>query len=116
MAFFTKEEWSNFEKHDGLNLILKWCVIPEKIIFSLTSIQIMENSKYNTYLLNFLDDQGNIYQAYSPAHFVKQIRRNRKSFQRPYFLSHGLIQRGDSKIAHFEIFYKEENKSFAIFE
>lgn len=76
----------------------------------------MENSKYNSFLLNFVDDSGTSYQAYAPSHFVKQIRKNRKNFHRPYFVSHGHIQRGESRMASFEIHYKVENKTFAIFD
>ena len=104
MAFFTKEEWSSFEKYDGQNLILKWAEIPQKRIFFLTSIKDME-------ILNFVDDEGTSYQAYAPSNFIEQIRRNRKkNFYRPYFISHG-----ESDVVEFEINYKEENKPFAIF-
>ena len=116
MGFFTKDEWNSFEKYNGQNEILRWAEVPQKIIFFLTSIQEVENSKYNSYTLIFKDDKGVSYQAFAPSHFISEIRKNRKNFHRPYFVSHGLIDRGDNKIANFEIHYKIENKTFSIFD
>ena len=110
--FFNKDEWDNSE---GCSTILKWREIPQEIIFFLTSIEEIKNSKYNSRLLNFLDYEGTSYRAYAPSHFVNEIWKNRKSFYRPYFISRGYIERKGYRMADFEIHYENENTMVSIF-
>ena len=75
-----------------------------------------ENAKYETYILNFLDALDKYYEVFCPSHFLKQIRKNQGKNQRPNFVSRRMIQRGENKMASFEISYKKKNKSFDILE
>ena len=116
MPFFSNAEWLSMDKYDGMNLLLKWLEVPTGIIFHLNSIEKKEKYKFETYILHFTDDEGLAYQAYAPSHFIKQIRKNRTKNQRPYFVSHGVVSRGETRMASFEICYKTENKVFPLFD
>ena len=116
MVYFTKNEWDGLKKYNGLNLWLEWSEIPQNQIFCLNSLEAMENSKlYNHYLLQFTDYNGKYLEAYAPAHFVKQIRRNRGLYDKPYFVSRGFIELENGlKMEHFEIFYKQVKHGYEI--
>lgn len=116
--FLSENEWNNSERFDGTNPILKWAQIPQKIIFCLVSIEQKINTglKFETYILHFTDKSDKVFKVYAPSHFIAQIRRNRCMNMRPYFISHGQVNRGDHPIASFEISYKAENKKWEIFE
>ena len=114
MAFFTPEEWKNAKKSNGS--IMKWIDIPQEQIFCLISMEKKENMKYETYILNFVDDQQEEYSCYCPSHFLRHIRKTRSRCDRPYFVSYGMCKKGDFSMASFEVSYKEEQKAFDIFE
>ena len=117
-GFLTDSEWRSSDKFDGTDPILKWKDVAQKIIFCLVSIEQKINLglKFDTYILHYTDKEDKAYNVYAPSHFIAQIRRNREMTMRPYFVSHGLIERGGNAIASFEISYKSENKIFPIFE
>ena len=116
MAFFTTDEWSQVKKYDGLTNTLKWGDVPQERIFLLISIEKKENAKFDTHILHFVDAKEEEFHAYAPSHFLRSIRKTRTKNQRPYFVSHGTIKKGDGTMASFEISYKDENKAFDIFE
>ncbi len=118
MAFLTESEWEKSDHFDGTDPILKWKDVPQKIIFCLLSIEqkINPGLKFESFILHFSDIKDKSFKVYAPSHFIGQIRRNRTMTLRPYFVSHGLVDRGGNAIASFEISYKDTNKNFPIFE
>ena len=118
MAFLTQAEWENSDHYDGTDPILKWRDVPQKIIFCLLSIEqkINPGLKFESYILHFSDIKDTSFKVYAPSHFIAQIRRNRSMALRPYFVSHGMVDRGGNAIASFEISYKVTSKNFPIFE
>ena len=115
-SFVSNAEWEQGEKFDGSDPILKWKEVQQKTIFSLISIEKMKSSPFESYILHCTDKGGEEYKIFAPSHFVKQIRKNRKTNARAFFCSHGLVQRGTNLIASFEIIYREENKVWNIFD
>ena len=118
MNFITNKEWESCAKFDGSDPILKWKDVPEKEIFCVVSIEQKLNTgqKFETYILHFMDRNEESFKVFCPAHFVKQIRKNRQQNERPYFVSHGLITRRTGSVASFEISYKKENEMWDIFD
>jgi len=116
--FMSANEWEEGEKFDGREPILRWKDLEEKKLFCLTSIENKTNptQKFETYILHFTDRAEESYKAFCPSHFLKQIRRNRELNMRPYFVSHGLFEKGGNSIAQFEITYKAENKTWDLFD
>ena len=117
-GFLTDAEWESSDKFDGTSPIPKWKEIPEKILFCLNVIEQKQvpGLKFETFILNFTDKQGEEYRVYAPSHFIKQIRKNRQRNMRPYFISHGTVEKAASTIASFELTYKVERKTWDIFE
>ena len=115
--FMTDREWETAEKFDGVLKTLKWKELEQKKRFCLLSIEekLETGLKFDTFILHFTDRDGKVYMCYAPSHFIREIRRNRQSNWRPFFISHGIVERRQSLAAHFEISYKEENKSWDIF-
>lgn len=113
--FLTSEEWTQSPKFDGREPVLRWREVEEKKIFRLTSIQEVIDSKYESYILHCTDESEEQFKIFSPSHFIKQIRKNRSKNNRPFFMSHGTLERGVHVIAQFEIVYKEEKDDFDIF-
>ena len=113
--FITKAEWNSFEAFDGTEGILNWKDIPQDIIYYLM-IEQKKDSKYQSYVLHFSDNDGITYSAYAPSHFIKEIRKQRETNARPYFCSYGTVQHRDKQIAKFEIKFKTENNYWDIFQ
>ena len=116
--FMTEDEWNASEKFNGMQATLKWKELEEKKRFCLISIEekLETRLKFETFILHFTDKEGKAYKCYSPSHFIKEIRRNRQQNWRPFFVSHGIVDKGAHAIAQFEITYKEETKNWDIFE
>ena len=114
--FMSEHEWSEAEAFNGLERTLKWGEIEENKRFCLNYIEQLENSKYDTYILHYTDQDGNVFKAYSPSHFIKEIRKRREPNMRPYFVSYGSRETGSGRhMANFEIRYRIVNKSWDIF-
>ncbi len=116
MAFLTQSEWDNSDHFDGTDPIMKWQDVPQKTIFCVLSIEPKTGLKFESYIIHFSDIKDKSFKVYAPSHFISQIRRNRTANLRPYFVSHGLVDRGGNQIASFEISYKQTSKKFPVFE
>ena len=118
IEFVTDGEWNVGEKYDGTDPILKWKDVPQKFVFSLVSIEEKSNTdfKFDTFILHFVDKENEAYKAFAPAHFIKQIRKNRQMNQRPFFCSHGTVEKGNHTVASFELMYRDTHKEWDIFE
>ena len=117
-AFMTEAEWKKGVKYDGTDPILKWSQIEQKRRFCVQSIEQKVNTglKFDSFIIHFTDDDNETHKCYAPSHFISQIRRNRQRNMRPYFVSHGMLERGPHTVAQFEITYKQLNKEWALFE
>ena len=113
----TAQEWSQNEKYDGSEGVLKWKDVEQEKVFCVLSIEqkSIPGLGFDTYILQFVDEKNNIFKCFAPSHFIQQIRRNREKNFRPYFVSYGFTENG-RKMAKFEISYKDLTKSFEIFE
>ena len=115
--FISLEKWSTLDKFDGADAILKWKEVPVEKLFCLDLIEGITTPKHDSYILHFLDSGHELRKCWGPAHFVKEIRRNRMPNQRPYFISHGTIERIEGRvIAKFEISYIDVNKTWDLFQ
>lgn len=114
----TEAEWKKGEKFDGTDPILKWFQIEQKKCFCVQSIELKLNTglKFETYIIHYTDSNNDVYKCYAPSHFIKQIRKNRQQNMRPYFVSHGTVERGNNTIAQFEISYKQLKKEWSLFD
>ena len=115
--FMTPQEWSQNEKYDGSQGVLKWKDVEQEKVFCVLSIEqkSIPGLGFDTFILHFVDDKNNFSKCFAPSHFIQQIQRNREKNFRPYFVSYGFTENG-RKIAKFEISYKNLAKSFEIFE
>ena len=112
--FMSSAEWETSEKFDGRD-ISKWEKVPEKTIFQVVFLETKENTTFNSYILHYADKADKVYKCWAPKHFVSQIQATRATYQRPYFVSHGLVKSGAKNIANFEISYQNLDKEFEIF-
>ena len=114
--FISFSEWENSEKHDGTDKILKWAEIPQDTIFFLELIEECKEGKFPSHILHFCDRNGVSYRAWSPSHFLKELRKRRALNTQPYFVSYGTTEYKNTDIAKFEITYKITSREWNIFQ
>ena len=116
-TFMNDSEWQSSEKFVGRIEILHWAEVEEQKRFMVLSIQEkqLQGKSFKSHILTYCDQDEQFFKVWCPAHFVKQIRKNRQPNHRPYFVSHGLRENGASKTANFEITYKPIDKNWDIF-
>ena len=116
-TFMNDSEWQSSEKFVGRIEILHWAEVEEQKRFMVLSIQEkqLQGKSFKSHILTYCDQEEQFFKVRCPAHFVKQIRKNRQPNHRPYFVSHGLRENGASKTANFEITYKPVDKKWDIF-
>ena len=116
-TFMNDSEWENCDKFDGRETILHWSDVEQLKRFMVLSIQIKQlpGKSFKSYIMTFCDNKETTFKVWCPSHFIKQIRKNRETNFRPYFVSHGRTENGATSIAKFEITYKKLEKSWDIF-
>ena len=116
-TFMNDSEWENCDKFDGREAILHWSDVEQLKRFMVLSIQIKQlpGKSFKSHIMTFCDNKEKTYKVWCPSHFIKQIRKNRETNFRPYFVSHGCTENGAKSIAKFEITYKKLEKSWDIF-
>ena len=116
-AFMNDSEWQSSEKFVDRVEILPWSEVEELKRYMVLSIQIKQlpGKSFKSYIMTYCDQDEQFFKVWCPSHFVKQIRKNRQTNFRPYFVSHGHHENGNSKTANFEISYKPVEKNWDIF-